>query len=121
METPGNLVEEGARAAARLLDAADPPTAILAQADLLAAGAVQAAQARGLRVPGDVSVVGFDGLDLPWLAGHRLTTAAQPLEEKSRTVGRGVADLLNGTRPENRTFPVHLRPGTTTGPPPGER
>lgn len=118
VETPGNLVEEGARAATRLLDTADPPTAILTQADLLAAGAVQAAEQRGLHVPGDLSVVGFDGLDLPWFTGHRLTTVAQPLEDKSRTVGRHVADLLTGRRPDDVTFPVTLQEGTTTGPPP---
>lgn len=119
IETPGNLVEEGARAAARLLDAPDPPTAILAQADLLAAGAVQAAEQRGLHVPGDLSIVGFDGLDLPWFTGHRLTTVVQPLEEKSRTVGHHIAALLAGRRPDDVTFPVTLREGTTTGPAPG--
>ena len=117
VETPGNLVEEGARAADLLLDADDPPTAVLVQADLLAAGAVQAARARGLDVPGDLSVVGFDGLDLPWFTPGRLTTVAQPLQEKSLTVGRHVADLLAGHHPDDVTFPVSLRPGTTTAPP----
>lgn len=118
IETPGNLVEEGARAAAALLDAPDPPTAILAQADLLAAGAVQAAEHRGLRIPGDLSVAGFDGLDLPWFTGHRLTTVVQPLADKSRTIGRHVTELLSGRRPDDVTFPVTLREGTTTGPGP---
>jgi len=118
VETPANLVEEGARAADLLLDGPDPPTAILTQADLLAVGAVQAAERRGLTVPGDLSVVGFDGLDLPWFTGHRLTTVAQPLEDKSRTVGHHVAELLAGRRPDDVTFTVALRPGTTTGPAP---
>lgn len=118
IETPGNLVEEGARATDHLLDGPSPPTAILAQADLLAAGAVQAAERRGLQVPRDLSVVGFDGLDLPWFTGHRLTTIAQPLEDKSRTVGHHVAELLAGRHPADVTFPVTLQQGTTTGPPP---
>ena len=43
------------------------PTAVIAQSDVLAAGVLQAAAGLGLRVPDDVSVVGFDGADLPWL------------------------------------------------------
>ncbi len=62
------------------------PTGIVAQSDLLAAGVIRAAESLGLRVPQDVSVTGFDGVDLPWL-DHRLTTIDQPGEAKGRVLG----------------------------------
>ena len=55
------------------------PTAVVAQSDLLASGVVLGARELGLRVPEDVSVAGFDGLDLPWLAPDVLTTVVQPI------------------------------------------
>jgi DNA-binding LacI/PurR family transcriptional regulator len=117
-ETPASLVENGAAAGRALLSGDDRPTAVVCQSDLLAAGVVIAARELGLRVPQDVSVAGFDGLDLPWLAPDLLTTAVQPLTEKGETVGLLVESLLAGGEPEHRDLPVHLRVGTTTGPPP---
>lgn len=117
-ETPASLVEHGASAGRALLDRPDRPTAVLCQSDLLASGVVLAARELGLAVPGDVSVAGFDGLDLPWLAPHVLTTVAQPLAEKGAQVGRAVAQLLEGNHPEPVLLPVELRVGTTTGPVP---
>ena len=77
-----------------------------------------AARELGLRVPEDVSVAGFDGLDLPWLAPDVLTSVSQPLAEKGAAIGQAVAELLEGRMPEPRVLPVGLRVGTTTGPPP---
>jgi DNA-binding LacI/PurR family transcriptional regulator len=79
---------------------------------------VLAARELGLRVPEDVSVSGFDGLDLPWLAPDVLTTVVQPLAEKGAAVGQAVADFLSGAGPSVRELPVTLRIGTTTGPAP---
>ncbi len=119
-ETPASLVEHGAAAAHALLDvpADRRPTAIVAQSDLLASGAVLGARELGLRVPEDVSVAGFDGLDLPWLAPDVLTTVVQPIAEKGAVVGRVVQQLLAGETPADAVLPVHLRVGTTTGPAP---
>ena len=119
-ETAGNTVERGRDAGHRLLDvpARRRPTAVLAQSDVLAAGVVQACDDLGLRVPEDVSVVGFDGVDLPWLAPRRLTTVVQPVAEKARTAAAMVLARLAGGAPEERTLQVRLRPGTTTGPAP---
>lgn len=113
---------EGGIAAARLLldvPAADRPTAIAAQSDLLAAGVIQAAAGLGLRVPEDLSVTGFDGVSLPWLAAP-LTTIDQHSEEKGRTLGRLVARLIDGIRAdqiEDVTLATDLRIGGTTAPP----
>jgi DNA-binding LacI/PurR family transcriptional regulator len=117
METAGSLVEEGQAAGRAVLDVDDPPTVVVAQSDLLAAGVLLAARDLGLRVPEDVSVAGFDGLDLPWLAPDTLTTVAQPLAAKGEAIGHMVQCLLGGEIPPNVHLDVELRIGTTTGPP----
>lgn len=119
-ETASNAVDEGAHAGRVLLDvpAARRPTAVIAQSDVLAAGVLQAAAALGLDVPGDVSVAGFDGADLPWLGSVRLTTVVQPTDEKGRRAAAAAMALVDGTRPADVTLPVSLRIGTTTAPPP---
>ena len=117
-ETEASLVEHGTQAGRALLTLPDRPTAIVCHSDLLASGVVLAARELGLRVPGDVSIAGFDGLDLPWLAPDRLTTVAQPLAEKGRAAGHEAARLLEGEEPASLELPVRLVLGTTTGPPP---
>lgn len=80
---------EGAAAAAELLDLPDPPTAVFACSDHMALGVFDAAAERGLRIPQDLSVIGFD--DLPearWLS-PALTTVRQPVRE--------MAELATGT------------------------
>ncbi len=116
-ETAGSLVEEGQAAARAILDSDDPPTCIVAQSDLLAAGVVLAVRERGLRVPEDISVAGFDGLDLAWLGPDVLTTVAQPLAAKGEMLGQFVRVLLEGQVPEDVSLDVELRIGTTTAPP----
>jgi len=95
------LVEEanfeisgGTRAAGALLDLAEPPTAIFAFNDNLAIGTLQAARARGLRVPQDLSVVGFDDLEYATIATPELTTVRQPLAEMGRTAVSLLVRLL---------------------------
>lgn len=117
-EATSSMVEEGMAAARLLLTAAKRPTAIIAFSDLLAAGAVIAARELGLRVPQDVSIAGFDGIDLPWLAPDQLTTAGQPLIEKGRRTARAAAALVEGEPTQREVLPVTLRIGTTTGPAP---
>ncbi len=113
-------VEAGTEAALLLLDvpADRRPTAVVAQADLLAAGAVRAAESLGLRVPEDVTVTGFDGVELPWL-DHVLTTVLQPGAGKGRALGAMVRRALDGLPVTDEPFPVSLRVGTTSAPPPG--
>lgn len=121
-ETEGSLVENGQAAALEVLNPANypdaqRPTAILAQSDLLASGAILAAREMGLRVPQDVSIAGFDGLDLPWMAPDILTSVQQPLAEKGAAMGRAAQGLINGEAPENVLLPVEVIHGTTTGTP----
>ncbi|MDT0215649.1 LacI family DNA-binding transcriptional regulator [Rothia sp. ARF10] len=114
-------VAEGEAAGRILLDAppAQRPTGIVAQSDLLAAGVVRAAESLGLRVPEDVSVTGFDGVDLPWL-DLSLTTLDQPGEAKGRVLGDLARRALGGESPKDVPFEVRLRVGDSTAPPPAD-
>ncbi len=80
-------------------------TAVLAMSDVQAMDAVEAARARGLRVPGDLSVVGFD--DIPEAAAFDppLTTVAQPIIEKGRVAAR---IILERGPPRTETLPLKL-------------
>ncbi|OQW60427.1 MAG: LacI family transcriptional regulator [Proteobacteria bacterium HN_bin10] len=83
-------VESGQEAAARLLGLDAPPTAIFAANDEMALGVMQAARKRGLRVPEDVSVIGFDDTPSSRSAWPPLTTVRQPLSE----LGATAVDLI---------------------------
>ncbi|MCL1899934.1 MAG: LacI family DNA-binding transcriptional regulator [Promicromonosporaceae bacterium] len=119
-QTPGTLVEHGRDAALAILGPDSPagerPTAIFAHSDLLAAGAVLATRELGLRLPEDVSIVGFDGLDLPWLSPDALTSVHQPLREKGVALGHATLEMLEDRAAEARRIPVSLVAGTTSGP-----
>jgi DNA-binding LacI/PurR family transcriptional regulator len=122
-ETEASLVEHGHSAALEVLsperypNPSERPTAIVAQSDLLAAGAILAARDLGLRVPEDVSIAGFDGLDLPWLGSDVLTTVKQPLAAKGAALGHAVEGILAGDEPTTTMLDVELFIGTTTAPP----
>ncbi|MBM6404242.1 substrate-binding domain-containing protein [Phycicoccus sp. CSK15P-2] len=120
VQTAELTVGAGEAAGRMLLDvpAAERPTAVVCQADLLAAGVLRAAAALGLNVPGDLSVTGFDGVDLPW-SDATLTTVLQPGVDKGRALGRMVRRRLDGEVVADEPFPVSLRVGTTTAPPRG--
>jgi LacI family transcriptional regulator len=82
--------EGGYRGAQRLLTLDDRPTAIFAAADLVALGVMQALRDAGLRVPQDISVVGFDDIPAATLTTPPLTTINQPKYE----MGKRAAELL---------------------------
>ncbi len=77
-----------------LLKLPDPPTAIFASSDTQAMGVLAAADRMGLRVPGELSVVGFDDIELAALIG--LTTVRQPLEQSGLEGARRLSALLRG-------------------------
>jgi DNA-binding LacI/PurR family transcriptional regulator len=100
----------GSALAERLLDGSRPPTAIMAGNDLLAVGAIRALRRRGIRVPDDVAVTGFDDFDFSELVEPPLTTVRIPGYEMGRTAAELLIDQLEGTRgPEHRLMlPVEL-------------
>ena len=89
-------VAHGREAARALFGLPEPPTAIVAFNDKIAIGAMEAATERGLRVPADVSVVGFDDLELSRVVAPRLTTVRQPLEEMARLGVQLLLRLIDG-------------------------
>lgn len=110
--------EGGADGMARLLGLRDPPTAVFAQTDEIALGALRTLRRAGLGVPADVSVVGVDGHPLAGLAD--LTTVVQPVREQGRVAGRMVRDALaggGGESLESVVLPTHLVVRGTTAPP----
>lgn len=110
-------IDEGLIVGRAVLAGSDRPTAVLAQTDLLAAGIIRAAEEAGLRVPEDLSVTGFDGVDVDGLDAYELTTLVQPSVEKGRAAGAAVAAMLAGEPAASVTFTCTFREGTTTAVP----
>jgi LacI family transcriptional regulator len=88
----------GVEATEYLLDIPHPPTAIFAFNDNIAIGVIQAARARGVRVPEDLSVVGFDDIEHATIVSPALTTVRQPLAEMGRTAVSLLMRLLERQR-----------------------
>lgn len=96
------LVNSGHDYGHELLSLDDPPTAIFAGSDMQAFGVFEAARQRGLRVPEDLSVVGFDDLPLSSSAWPPLTTVRQPLQEMAALAARMVLAMGRGEGAEAR-------------------
>ena len=91
--------EDGCDAAGALLDLPQPPTAIFTANDLQALGVYQAARERGLRIPQDLSVVGFDDIPIVAWLDPPLTTVHQPLTEMAVAATELALTLGRGGRP----------------------
>lgn len=109
LEVEGDFeIAGGFKAGDYLFELRDPPTAVFAFNDNLAIGVIQAARARNLRIPEDVSVVGFDDLEHATIVTPQLTTIRQPLAEMGRTAVSMLVRLLEGQRYET----LHVELGT---------
>jgi DNA-binding LacI/PurR family transcriptional regulator len=113
-------VEGGRHVLGELLDAhpVDPPTGVICSNDLMAIGVLQEAAARGLRVPDDLSVVGFDGIEATEWTQPALTTVEQPIDVIAKTA---IAALNTQDDPDqgltSYVFRPRLKLGGTTAPP----
>jgi DNA-binding LacI/PurR family transcriptional regulator len=94
--TAGISVAAGTRAFESLPKGKRRPTAVLAMSDMAAIGVMSAAQAAGLRVPDDLSVVGFDDLPMAAWTSPALTTVHQPIIEKGRLAARLLIQMIKG-------------------------
>jgi DNA-binding LacI/PurR family transcriptional regulator len=92
-------------------------TALCCDDDVIAAGAYLAARELELRIPDDVSVVGFDGLDIGRVLDPPVTTVAVDAEELGRIAFELLAAQLAGRRPRSRVLPVELEIRGSTAPP----
>jgi LacI family transcriptional regulator len=88
--------EDGLRAGGALLELAQPPTAVFAANDEMALGILEAARTRGIRVPQDLSVIGFDDTEVARVPSPPLTTVAQPLRRMGTVALRTAMRLAAG-------------------------
>lgn len=99
LEVEGAFTEEsGARAMERLLDQGHPFSAVFAANDQMAFGAALALYRRGLRIPDDISLVGFDDVAGAVYSLPPLTTVHYPIREMGALAARAMLSLLNRTR-----------------------
>ena len=115
----GHLRHHGATGMERLLDQRPDLTAVFAVNDLTALGAIEVARQRGLRIPDDLSVVGFDDIYLAAYANPPLTTVRLPAYEMGRSATHQLIAAIAGDREHGseRFFPVELVPRGSVGPP----
>lgn len=109
----------GMSALSRLLGAPDPPTAAFVASDYIALGMLSAAETHGVKVPGDLSVVGFDDIRFSQYVQPRLTTIRSPLDRLAQVGVELLFERLAGTPAPARTevLPVELIVRESAAPP----
>ncbi|MER6826224.1 substrate-binding domain-containing protein [Streptosporangium sp. NPDC000563] len=111
--------QEGVRGGAALFDLPEAPTAIFTGCDEIALGVLEAARARGVRVPEDLSIVGFDDTQVAKMASPPLTTVRQPLREMGGVAVRTALRLAAGERVDSHHVELATElvvRGSTTAP-----
>lgn len=114
----------GAHAMHQVLRRAEPPTAVFTHNDVLAMGALHTIRSAGLRVPEDISVVGYDDITSAAYFSPPLTTVRSPKAEMGVLAGRTILQLVRQKEPlppQMITLPVELVIRASTAPPPGTR
>lgn len=114
---------QGGKEAVNLLFGAPrPPTAIFARNDFVALGVLEALQLRGASVPGDVSLVGFDGTDEGAAVAPPLTSVVQPTVEQARLAAKylldGMSSSVRGKAPQRTVMSCRLQVRASTASPP---
>jgi LacI family transcriptional regulator len=102
--------DSGTTAMKELLSLPEPPTAVFAASDLMAAGAIRAIEQAGLSVPEDIAVVGFDDIQLAAMMQPALTTIRQDKLGLGAAAGEALIRMieLDGAPPPGITLPVEL-------------
>ncbi|SHE15020.1 HTH-type transcriptional repressor CytR [Chlamydia abortus] len=100
--------DTGKKLANKLLAAPDRPTAIFACNDMMAFGVINELSQQGVKVPEDISVMGFDGIDFGLMIHPPLTTIKQPDYDMGKLACRLLLDKINGE--DSPTFDVMLQP-----------
>lgn len=101
---------DGYTGANHFLDLENPPTLIFASNDVMAMAVMDAVRERGLRVPDDISILGFDDIPQASLIHPALTTVRQPLEQMGRVAAQMLLDILQHpeSKPGRITLPTEL-------------
>jgi len=113
-------IEHGRQAFAKLMRRAPRPTAVVCGNDVLAVGALRMARDMGLHVPGDVSITGFDDIEIATLVEPPLTTVHVPHRAMGRQAAQLLIEMLRSGAPlaESVELQTDLRLRGTLGPPP---
>lgn len=101
-------IADGERLAAQIFSGSETPTALFCVSDEQAVGAVNYLLELGYRIPEDVSVVGFDDVELSTVLQPRLTTVRQPIGEIGRRAAEMLLDRLNGGTPPQSVILPHM-------------
>ena len=109
--------ESGYRGTRQLLELDEPPTALFAASDLMAAGAIRAASELGVTVPGRLAVVGFDDIGLAALIQPQLTTVRQNMEALGETAADALARMIEDPQaaPVRQLVPTELVVRSSSG------
>jgi len=106
IETGNHRIDGGFQAMSRLIEGTPLPTAVLSSNDLTALGALRAIRRKGLRVPDDISVVGFDDIALAEFTEPPLTTVRLPREEIAGKAFEALLTSLSGTTRMGAEYPI---------------
>lgn len=99
----------GVEGLSQLLELPEPPTAIFAANDTIAIGVWEEARRRGLQLPEDLSIVGFDGTSFAEATMPQLTTVEQPLREIGRAAARTLLRQIDGEQPDSPRIELATR------------
>ena len=102
--------ESGAKGGDYFLSLKKPPTAVVCANDAMAIAMIRQAVQRGLTVPDDLSIIGFDDIPVASQISPSLTTMAAPIDQITEQACNMLISLINGEKPENRhiALPAHL-------------
>jgi DNA-binding LacI/PurR family transcriptional regulator len=109
-------MENGYITAKKLIESGEKFTAIFATADILAVGACRALLEAGMKIPEDVSVAGYDGIDVGKYYNPAITTVRQPVKDMAKTTIKLLFDIIAGRKSyEHIVFPAELIVRESTG------
>jgi LacI family transcriptional regulator len=112
-------IDTGAAGFAAVMSQPDRPSVVMCANDVLAVGAVKQAHAMGLRVPEDVSITGFDDIELAQVTTPEIATVRVPHRDMGRRAARALIALLeDGTPLESQHLNTELRLRGSLGPAP---
>jgi len=112
----GPTFDEGYRAAQTLLSLSEPPTAVVCVNDIVACACLRVAHELSLRIPGDLSLVGFDDDTVAQMSAIPLTTVRQPIAAMARAAVEGIVSRISGEAVPDRIIPATLIERNTTTP-----
>lgn len=110
-------VESGAAAMTQILSTGTLPTVVLCGNDVLAVGALRAAQQRGLRVPQDIAITGFDDMEIGQIVTPALATVSVPHRKMGQQAAETLIAMLEGAAPTSVKLPTKVIRRDSLGPP----